>query len=237
MDSFPDVYSPNQVTEERVTMVTKEDQLQSLQNPIDRISDKLGSINQLNVKLSNIEHKIDVYCETVVDIGNRLDNIEPEINNLLNKISNISTTLEFLLEQCVIMTPVSFTPGEHQADIANNIHVLQVITPHNMSHIIAQRVKRVNFSADNSRPGMLLLELSNVDDKRTILSNTRALKFCTNTSLRAIYVRAAKSYAEHKMEKYLRRLMDVIPGVNERFMRSSNDWKQQRPPNQGVYGA
>ena len=92
-----------------------------------------------------------------------------------------------------------------------------------MSHIIAQRVKRVNFSADNSRPGMLLLELSNVDDKRTILSNTRALKFCTDTSLRAIYVRAAKSYAEHEMEKYLRILMDVIPGVNERFMLSSND--------------
>ena len=102
MDSFPDVYSPNQVTEERVTMVTKEDQLQSLQNSLDRISDKLGSIDQMNVKLSNIEHKIDVYCENVVDIGNRLDNIEPKINNLSNKISNISTTLEFLLEQCVI---------------------------------------------------------------------------------------------------------------------------------------
>ena len=42
--------------------------------------------------------------------------------------------------------------------------------------------------------------------------------------MRAIYVRAAKSYAEHKMEKKLRRLMDVIPGVNERFMLSPNGW-------------
>ena len=153
----------------------------------------------MNVKLSNIEHKIDVYCEKVVDIDYRLDNIEPVISNLSNKVSNISTTLEFLPERCVIMTPVPFTPGEHLADIANSI--LQVITPHNESPIVAQRVKRANFSADNSRPGMLLVELNNVDDKRTILSNTRALKFCTNTSMRAIYVRAAKSYAEHKMEK------------------------------------
>ena len=235
LDSFPDDYSPTQITEERVTMVTREDQLQSLQNSIDRISDKLGSIDQINVKLSNIEHKIDVYCERVVDIENRLDNIVPEISNLSNKVSNISTTLEFLPEKCVIMTPVPFTPGEQLVDIANS--VLQVITPRDMSHIEAQRVKRVNFSEDNSRPGMLLVELNNVDDRRTILSNTRALKFCTNTSIRAIYVRAAKSYAEHKMEKNLRRLMDVIPGANERFMLSSNGWLQQRPLNQGVYSA
>ena len=69
------------------------------------------------------------------------------------------------------------------------------------------------------------------------LSNTRALKFCTNTFIRAIYVRAANSYAEHKMEKILRRLMDVIPGANERFMLSSNGWIQQRPLNKGVYSA
>ena len=97
------------------------------------------------------------------------------------------------------MTPVPFTHGEHLADIVNSI--LQIITPHSMSHIVMKRVKRVNFSADNSRPGMLLLELNNVDDKRTILSNTSVLKFCTNTSMMAIYVRAAKSYAEHKMVK------------------------------------
>ena len=108
----------------------------------------------------------------VVDIENRLDNIVPEISNLSNKVSNISTTLEFLPEKCVIMTPVPFTPGEQLVDIANS--VLQVITPRDMSHIEAQRVKRVNFSEDNSRPGMLLVELNNVDDRRTILSNTRA---------------------------------------------------------------
>ena len=123
MDSFPDVYSPNQVIEERVTMVTREDQLQSLQNYIYRISNKLGSVAQINVKLSNIEHKIDVYCKKVVDINNRLDNIEPVISNLSNKVSSISTTLKFLPEKCVIliMTPVPFTPGEHLADIANCI--------------------------------------------------------------------------------------------------------------------
>ena len=69
------------------------------------------------------------------------------------------------------------------------------------------------------------------------LSLSLSLKFCTNTSIRAIYVRAAKSYAEHKMEKNLRRLMDVIPGANERLMLSSNGWIQQRPLNQGVYSA
>ena len=92
-------------------MVTRVDQLQSLQNSIDRISNKLGSIAQINVKLSNIEHKIDVYCEKLADIENRLDNFEPENSNLSNKVSNISTTLEFLPETCVIMTPVPFTPA------------------------------------------------------------------------------------------------------------------------------
>ena len=106
----------------------------------------------MNVKLSNIEHKINVHCEKVVDIEDRLDNIEPIISNLSNKVLNISTTMEFSPEKCVIMTPVPFTTGEHLADIANSI--LQVITPHTMSHIVAQRVKRVNFSADNSRPGI-----------------------------------------------------------------------------------
>ena len=31
--------------------------------------------------------------------------------------------------------------------------------------------------------------------------------------------------------------MDVIPGVNERFILSSNGWIKQRLPNQGVYSA
>ena len=48
--------------------------------------------------------------------------------------------------------------------------------------------------------------------------------------MRAVYVSAAKSYAEHEMEENLRRLMAVIPGVNENesIMLLANGWIQQR---------
>ena len=140
------------------------------------------------------------------------------------------------IDDTLVVTGVPYSPGE---DVQAKMKVL-IQTHLKLSDVTIARAKRTPWR--NNRPGIVKVQLGNLDEKIRVLRAKATLKTAPDipSSYRKVYIRASKSHEQRLMELNLREMMRYLPCEEEyRFTGSGrlvrkNDGGQQPPEASGL---
>ncbi len=150
------------------------------------------------------------------------------------RLESLEAKFYFDPEVTIIIQGIPSSSSEKTMNVADKL----VTEGFGVSDITIVTAKRLLNKVDPTKPGLLKIEVKDLEQKKRLLNNKRSLNNHQNRTDRDVYVRSSKSHVERILELNTQMLLQEIPTgylfrltANGRLIRKDNTRGYNRPQN------